>query len=165
MCFHAVVKTFVNGNGFAVEKYIQYGCECKHLYYCETIEMWHMWYMFFTQSSQKLLQHDRIHTGEKPCKCDTCDAQFSQSSKWKNHVCIHTGEKPYKCDTCGAQFSQIFNLKKHVRIHTGHKPYQCDSCDAKFLESGNLKNHVRTYTGKKPSNVIPVVHNSPKMVI
>ncbi|KAK2152582.1 hypothetical protein NP493_2440g00000 [Ridgeia piscesae] len=83
-----------------------------------------------------LLQHDRIHTVEKPGKCDTCDAQFSQSGNLKKHVRVHTREKSYECDTCGAQFYKVV-FEEHVRIHTGI-------------------NHT---------NVIPVVHNSQKVVI
>jgi len=38
----------------------------------------------------------------------------------------HTGERPFKCDVCQASFIYPEHFKKHARIHTGEKPYLCE---------------------------------------
>ena len=57
----------------------------------------------------------RIHTREKPYKCDVCDKNFCWNFHLQAHQRVHTGEKPYKCDMCGKDFGQISHLQAHLQ--------------------------------------------------
>ena len=92
----------------------------------------------------------RNHTGDKPYKCDTCDAEYAQKASLNVHILTHTGEKPYKCNRCNAKFTEKGSLKLHSRTHTGEKPYKCEICGDKFTQMCSLRGHLRTHTGDKP---------------
>ncbi|KAG8232298.1 hypothetical protein J437_LFUL011239 [Ladona fulva] len=38
----------------------------------------------------------------------------------KNHKKVHTGEKPHRCDVCDVGFSDRFALKRHKGVHGGN---------------------------------------------
>ncbi|XP_065302581.1 zinc finger protein 2-like [Dermacentor albipictus] len=64
-----------------------------------------------------LVQHERVHTGERPFRCHLCNRGFVHRSHVVRHLRTHTGERPFRCPLCPATFAQRSNVKVHLRSH------------------------------------------------
>ncbi|XP_057670462.1 zinc finger protein 112-like [Diorhabda carinulata] len=95
----------------------------------------------------------------KKYKCPHCDVGFSNNGQLKGHIRIHTGERPFKCDEkdCGKTFTRNEELTRHKRIHSGLRPFPCTHCGKRFGRKDHLKKHSRTHFQPRGLYAVPVM--------
>lgn len=74
---------------------------------------------------------------KSPIRCRFCKRAFPREKSLQAHQRIHTGERPYRCNHpgCHKSFVQSGQLRTHQRLHTGEKPFRCNECKNRFTHA------------------------------
>ncbi|KAJ8360169.1 hypothetical protein SKAU_G00166940 [Synaphobranchus kaupii] len=84
---------------------------------------------------------ERTYDGK--LKCRYCNYASKGTARLIEHIRIHTGEKPHRCQLCPFASAYERHLEAHMRSHTGEKPYKCELCSFRCSDRSNLSHHRR----------------------
>ncbi|XP_061693118.1 zinc finger protein Pegasus [Syngnathoides biaculeatus] len=93
--------------------------------------------------SSALLVDGFERTFDGKLKCLYCNYATRGTARLVEHIRMHTGEKPHRCHMCPFASAYERHLEAHMRSHTGEKPYKCELCSFRCSDRSNLSHHRR----------------------
>ncbi|NXW52721.1 ZN865 protein, partial [Nyctiprogne leucopyga] len=57
-----------------------------------------------------------------------CGKTFRYRSNLVEHRRVHLGEKVYRCELCGKSFFYLSSILRHQRSHQAPRDLRCSSC-------------------------------------
>ncbi|AWP17872.1 putative zinc finger protein Pegasus [Scophthalmus maximus] len=97
-------------------------------------------------------------------KCSYCSYANKGMARLIEHIRIHTGEKPHRCQLCPFASAYERHLEAHMRSHTGEKPYKCDLCAFRCSDRSNLSHHRRRRHKLLPTRVVRSAFSNKRML-
>lgn len=111
-----------------------------------------------------LIEHMRMHTGERSCLCDVCGKSFWGHTQLAAHKQTHR-DFTFFCQFCDYKSRKKALLKVHMVKHTQEKNYLCDICHKKFSQKSTLNVHKNTHSDTAcPCPICPTVLKTKRYV-
>lgn len=74
--------------------------------------------------------------------CHICDYKTNKKDRVDDHIKTHTGEKPYACDFCDYRCIQKCTLVIHMKRHGVNRLFPCSLCDYKGKVQNDVYHHM-----------------------
>ncbi|CAG7734429.1 unnamed protein product, partial [Allacma fusca] len=117
---------------------------------------------FETIFRANLVTHLKIHSEERPFKCNKCDYSGKYPAVLRSHQIQHSSSKKGRtklmrsCPIVSCQFQTNFfgSLNNHLKTHSVKWPYQCDKCEYTGKTQALLKTHQLTHLSREEKQKI-----------
>ncbi|KAK7082305.1 GDNF-inducible zinc finger protein [Halocaridina rubra] len=104
----------------------------------------------FTRTDSLKSHMVRMHMEDGGLNCYICGKNFPSQGQLEMHVRVHTGERPFKCEHCNKGFVQKVHLRTHLRTMHNMQEIQntpCRICNTMLDGRAGLRDHYSSVHG------------------
>ena len=102
---------------------------------------------YATHKQDRLADHLRVHSGERPFACPTCDSTFTHGANRDRHIRrVHLNSEQVACSWsgCGKTFARVASMRLHVAVVHLKTRFSCPVAGCLFTctRKTQVKKHI-----------------------